>query len=106
MESPAFIGRYEVLERVGRGSMGVLYRARDTTLDREVAVKVMFGDFSGDDAARLRFYREARAAARLQHLNIVTVFEFAEHDGTPCIVMEFLRGGSLAKRLGQAPRYC
>src|SRR6476661_2805942 len=99
MEVPPFIGRYKVLERVGRGSMGVLYRAHDPTLDREVAVKVMFGDYAENETARQRFYREARAAARMQHSNIVTVFEFAEHDGMPYMVMEFLRGMSLAERL-------
>ena len=99
------IGRYEILERVGRGSMGVLYRGRDTVLDREVAVKVMHGDYAADTEAQARFFREARAAARLQHRNIVTVFEFAEHEGTPYIIMEFLRGESLSTRLaaGAAP---
>ena len=76
--------------------MGVLYRGRDTLLEREVAIKVMLADFSSDDQARPRFYREARAAAKLQHRNIVTVFEFAEDGDTPYIVMEFLRGLSLA----------
>ena len=93
------IGRYEILERVGRGGMGVLYRGRDTVLDREVAIKVMSGDFAEDETAHSRFFREAKAAARLQHRNVVTVFEFAEHDETPYIVMEFLRGRSLATRL-------
>src|SRR6476659_3273024 len=84
--------------------MGVLYRGKDTVLDREVAIKVMSGDFSGDEAARGRFFREARAAARLQHRNIVTIFEFAEDEhGTPYIAMEFLRGLSLAGRIGQDP---
>ena len=92
----ATIGRYEVIERVGRGGMGVLYRGRDPVLDREVAIKVMAGDFSADESARARFFREARAAARLQHRNIVTIFEFAEDNGTPYIAMEFLRGRSLA----------
>lgn len=96
MEQPSTIGRYEIIERVGRGGMGVLYRGRDTVLEREVAIKVMSADFSSDDQARPRFYREARAAAKLQHRNIVTVFEFAEDGDTPYIVMEFLRGRSLA----------
>ncbi|HEX7085567.1 MAG TPA: serine/threonine-protein kinase [Vicinamibacterales bacterium] len=99
METPRTIGRYEVIERVGRGGMGVLYRGRDPVLDREVAIKVMAGDFSTDEAARTRFFREARAAARLQHRNIVTVYEFAEDNGSPYIAMEFLRGQSLAQRL-------
>jgi predicted Ser/Thr protein kinase len=103
LETPATIGRYEVIERVGRGGMGVLYRGRDPILDREVAIKVMAGDFSSDESARTRFYREARAAARLQHRNIVTIYEFAEDTGTPYIAMEFLRGQSLAQRMQSGP---
>jgi Protein kinase domain/PEGA domain len=103
VDTPATIGRYEVIERVGRGGMGVLYRGRDPILDREVAIKVMAGDFSADESARTRFYREARAAARLQHRNIVTIFEFAEDNGTPYIAMEFLRGQSLAQRMQSGP---
>jgi serine/threonine-protein kinase len=83
--------------------MGLLYRGRDPVLDREVAIKVMAGDFSTDESARTRFYREARAAARLQHRNIVTIFEFAEDNGTPYIAMEFLRGQSLAQRMQSGP---
>jgi serine/threonine protein kinase len=97
------IGRYEVLERVGRGGMGALYRGHDPVLDRDVAIKLMHGDFSDDENARPRFFREARAAARLQHRNIVTIFEFAEEDGVPYIVMEFLRGRSLAARMTASP---
>src|SRR5215217_7745271 len=103
MEAPARIGRYELLEHIGHGSMGALYRGRDTVLGREVAVRVMAGGSLGDAAAHDRFFREARAAARLQHVNIVTVFEFGEHEDTPFIVMEFLRGSSLAERLRQPP---
>ncbi len=104
MDVPGTFGRYKIAERVGRGGMGVLYRGKDTVLDREVAIKVMSGDFSGDEAARGRFFREARAAARLQHRNIVTIFEFAEDEhGTPYIAMEFLRGRSLSSRMAQEP---
>ena len=103
METPRTIGRYEVIERVGRGGMGVLYRGRDPVLDREVAIKVMAGDFSTDESARSRFFREARASARLQHRNIVTIFEFAEDAGTPYIAMEFLRGQTLSQRLASQP---
>jgi serine/threonine-protein kinase len=104
VEIPATIGRYDVIERVGRGGMGVLYRGKDPVLDREVAIKVMAGDFSADAGARARFFREARAAARLQHRNIVTIYEFAEDEqGTPYIAMEFLRGRSLAARMSAAP---
>jgi serine/threonine protein kinase len=103
MEAPVRIGRYELLEHVGHGSIGVLYRGRDTVLGREVAIKIMAAGLLGDSAAHERFFREARAAARLQHVNIVTVFEFGEHEDTPFIVMEFLRGSSLAERLRQPP---
>jgi serine/threonine-protein kinase len=98
--NPEKIGRYQILERVGRGGMGVLLRGIDPVLDREVAIKLMALDFTEDaDQMRPRFYREARAAAKLQHPNIVTIFEFAEEGNTPYIVMEFLRGSSLQGRL-------
>jgi serine/threonine protein kinase len=101
---PDKIGRYQILERVGRGGMGVLYRGHDPVLDREVAVKVMLADFSEDtEQMRPRFYREAKAAAKLQHRNIVTVFEFAEENNQPHIVMEFLRGVPLSARMEQSP---
>jgi len=101
---PAQIGRYQILDRVGQGGMGVLYRGIDPVLDREVAIKLMIGDFADDiEQLRPRFQREARAIAKLQHRNIVTVFEFAEDAGTPYIVMEFLRGTSLSARLKAAP---
>ena len=103
LETPRTIGRYEVIDRVGRGGMGVLYRGRDPVLDREVAIKVMAGDFSTDESARTRFFREARAAARLQHRNIVTIYEFAEDNGTPYIAMEFLRGQTLQQRVQVPP---
>ena len=101
---PDKIGRYQILERVGRGGMGVLFRGHDPVLDREVAVKVMLADFSDDtEQMRPRFYREAKAAAKLQHRNIVTVFEFAEENNQPHIVMEFLRGSPLSSRMEEQP---
>src|SRR5687768_3482247 len=101
MSDPKRLGRYELLELIGQGSLGALYRSRDTLLGREVAVKVMAAGFHGDETAQARFFREAKAAARLQHVNIVTMFEFGEQDQTPFIVMEFLRGFSLANRMRQ-----
>jgi serine/threonine-protein kinase len=101
---PDKIGRYQILERVGKGGMGVLYRGHDPVLDREVAVKVMLADFSEDtEQMRPRFYREAKSAAKLQHRNIVTVFEFAEENNQPHIVMEFLRGSPLSSRMEENP---
>ncbi len=83
--------------------MGVLYRGFDPVLDREVAIKLMHADFSEDtEQMRPRFYREARAAAKLQHRNIVTIFEFAEESNVPYIVMEFLRGTPLGARINGA----
>ena len=102
--TPDKIGRYQILERVGRGGMGVLYRGFDPILDREVAIKVMLADFSEDtEQMRPRFYREAKAVAKLQHRNIVTIFEFAEENQQPHIVMEFLRGLPLSARMEQNP---
>src|SRR4051794_31237627 len=98
------IGRYQVLEKVGKGGMGVLYRGFDPVLDREVAIKLMLTDFSEDtEQMRPRFYREARAAAKLNHRNIVTIFEFAEESNVPYIVMEFLRGTPLGARMKATP---
>jgi serine/threonine-protein kinase len=97
------IGRYEIVERVGQGGMGVLYRARDPVLDREVAIKTMLVDFAAESGARERFEREAKAIAKLQHHNIVTIHELGEVDGAPYIVMEFLAGHDLDARLGLEP---
>ena len=77
-ETPAVIGRYEVERQLGEGGMGVLYLARDPLLDRHVALKLLRVD-SVD--LRRRFVREAQSAARLQHPNIVTVYDVGEHDG-------------------------
>jgi serine/threonine-protein kinase len=101
---PSSIGRYQILELVGRGGMGVLYRAHDPVLERDVALKMMHVDFTLDNAARERFQREAKAVARLQHRNVVTIHELGEVDGTPYIVMEFLTGRDLDAMLkGDVP---
>jgi hypothetical protein len=92
---PKQIGRYDIIDLVGRGGMGVLYRGHDPSLERDVAVKMMHLDFTRDSSARERFQREARAVARLQHRNIVTIHELGEVDGTPYIVMELLGGQDL-----------
>ena len=99
------IGKYQIRRLVARGGMGALYLANDPNLDREVAVKVMSEDIMRDEQARARFYREAKAAARLQHRNIVTVFDFAHDGDVPYIVMEFLRGQNLAERLRSGPPF-
>ena len=93
-------GHYRVLDRIGSGGMGVVWRARDERLQRLVAVKqlLLAPDLSPGDTeeARLRALREARIAARLQHPNAIVVYDVAEHDGEPCLVMEYLPARSLA----------
>jgi serine/threonine-protein kinase len=89
------IGRYLVTGRIGRGGMGMVYRGRDETLDREVAVKTLTAEGSFEPESRRRFEIEAKAAARLQHPNILTVFELGEDRGVPFIAMELLPGADL-----------
>jgi eukaryotic-like serine/threonine-protein kinase len=91
MGPPGRIGRYVVLGELGQGAMGTVYRARDETLDRDVAIKVMSKGLADKDA-RARFLREAKAAARLQHPNIVVIYELGEHDGAPFMALELLEG--------------
>ena len=84
------IGRYEILERIGGGAFGTVYRARDTVLDRVVAVKVINQPVTDDPEFLESLQREPRLAARLTHPNVVTVHDFQVEDGTAYIVMEFL----------------
>jgi len=103
-EIPSRLGKYEVLARLGQGAMGVVYRAHDPFLDRDVAVKVMLPAVAGDPEQKLRFEREARAVARLLHPNVVTVFDLGYHtDGSPYIAMELVRGRDLHQILRQGP---
>jgi len=96
---PERIGRYRILERIGKGAMGVVYSARDEAMDRVVALKVMMTDLEGDPETRVRFYREAQAAGRLLHPNIITIFDMGEDEGRIYIVMELLRGQILGEFL-------
>jgi hypothetical protein len=91
----AKIGRYVVLGRIGKGGMGMVYRGLDEALEREVAVKILAGEGNLDEESRKRFEVEAKAAARLQHPNIVTVFERGEDRAVPFIAMELLPGMDL-----------
>jgi serine/threonine-protein kinase len=86
------LGKYEVLEQLGSGAMGIVYRARDTVLDREVALKVMRAESQAFPEMSERFNREARACAKLHHPNIVTIYDFGEADSSSYIVMELLQG--------------
>src|SRR5947209_8136722 len=93
--------RYELLEVLGRGGMGVVYRGHDRLLDRVVAVKVLPAQYASDALLVERFEREARAAARLNHPNIVAVYDSGHDGGVRYIVMECVPGTSLAQRLNQ-----
>ena len=100
--TPVRIGHYEVVRKLGEGGMGVVYAARDERLERTVAVKMM-SSLAGDDTARKRFWREARAAASVNHPNVCQIHEIGEDRGTLFIAMELLEGESLADRLKRGP---
>jgi len=97
------LGQYEILSPVGAGSMGEVYRARDTRLDREVAIKVL-PDFASASRDRLlRFEQEAKAAAALNHPNILSVYQMGNYEGVPYLVSELLEGKTLAEALRRGP---
>lgn len=97
------IGRYRVDAELGRGGMGVVYRATQTTLDRTVAIKMLSPQFAGSSEHLSRFRREAEVLARLQHENIVHIYDVEEVAGSFCIVMEYVAGPSLGQLLAQSP---
>ena len=93
------LGAYEVLALFGSGGMGEVYRARDTRLDRVVAIKVLRADVANDPERRQRLDREARAISSLNHPHICTLHDVGHQDGIDYLVMEFLEGQTLAERL-------
>ncbi len=97
------LGRYEVLAPLGAGGMGEVYRARDTELDRDVAMKVLPDGVAQDPARLERFEREAKAVARLSHPNIVDIYDYGHETGVAYAVTELLEGETLRERLGSAP---
>lgn len=101
--NPEKIGRYEIRAEVGRGGMATVYRAYDPRFEREVAIKVLPREMLHDPQFRVRFEREAKTIAMLEHPAIVPVYDFGEEDGQPYFVMRFMPGGSLADRLKQGP---
>jgi serine/threonine protein kinase/Tol biopolymer transport system component len=99
LSSGSKLGPYEIIESIGAGGMGEVYRARDARLGREVAVKVLPSSLSRDAERLKRFEQEARAASALNHDNILAIFDIGTHDGTPYLVMELLQGETLRERL-------
>ena len=107
------LGPYEIVGPLGAGGMGEVYRARDTRLDRDVAIKVLSGHFASSPSLKERFEREARAISELYHPHICALHDVGPQDGSDYLVMEFLEGETLADRLverraddggGAAPR--
>ncbi|MGH9863316.1 MAG: protein kinase domain-containing protein, partial [Candidatus Acidiferrales bacterium] len=97
------IGKYEVIEELGRGAMGVVWRARDPFIGRQVALKTITPGLLDNPDLLKRFYREAQAAGSLQHPNIVIIYDLGEAEGLPYIAMEFLEGESLEKTIARQP---
>src|SRR5215472_16325111 len=93
------IAQYTIVSKIGEGGMGEVWRARDTRLAREVAIKILPAKLSNDQDRLKRFEQEARATSALNHPNILTVYDVGTHEGTPYIVAELLEGQELRDRL-------
>lgn len=97
------LGHYQILEKIGEGGMGAVYRARDTRLGRRAAIKVMHPDRTGDAEQRHRFVQEARTASALNHPNILTIYEIGADEGLDYIAMEYVAGGTVADLIASGP---
>ena len=97
------IGDYQILEEIAAGGMGIVYKARQCSLNRIVALKMVLRGDLAEPSELLRFRTEAHAIARLHHANLVSIFETGEHAGVPFYSMEFLAGGPLSRRLAGRP---
>src|SRR6266446_2537091 len=103
MAAGTILGRYRLVERIGEGGMGEVWKAHDANLDRVVAIKMLLRGALGDATARERFRREALALSRLSHPGVATVFDFDTQDGHDFLVMEYVPGGTLESRLATGP---
>src|ERR1700756_2087559 len=99
----SMLGHYRVIEKVGEGGMGVVYRTYDEQLDRDVAIKILPQGALGNESSRRRFHKEALTLAKLNHLNIETVYEFGSQDGVDFVVLEYVAGSITASKWS-APR--
>jgi serine/threonine protein kinase len=97
------IAHYTILEKLGKGGMGIVYKARDTLLGRPAAIKVLPPEKTHDPDRRARFIREAQAASALNHPNIITIYQIGTDAGNDFIAMEFIEGRSLAEMIGHKP---
>ena len=97
------IGPYRIVEQLGQGGMATVYKAYHASLDRYVALKALHPAFNEDKTFAARFQREARVVAKLEHPNIVPIYDYAEHEGRPYLVMKYIEGDTLKARLNQGP---
>lgn len=97
------VGPYQIMENLGQGGMATVHRGHHAALDRDVAIKALHPALKDDPTFIARFQREAQVVARLEHPNIVPVFDYAEHQGQPYLVMKYIKGETLKSRLGRGP---
>ncbi len=103
LEAGHKLAHYEIIEPIGKGGMGEVYRARDGKLGRDVAIKVLPQEFASDDERLARFEREAKLLASLNHPNIASIYGLEESDGVEALILELVEGPTLAERIAEGP---